>query len=72
MNQNPSYKEAFTELTTIVKSIESDQISVDELADKVKRASFLIDLCQKKLTSTEDEIKNILQQMETKAQTINK
>jgi len=66
MSQDLTYKKAFDELAMIVRAIESETISVDELAEKIKRASQLIDFCQTKLSGTEAEVKKILEQMETK------
>lgn len=57
------YQEAFDELEQIVMSIEDGDIDVDELSDKVKRASKLIQLCSAKLKSTEEEVDQILQEM---------
>ena len=42
MSEQISYTDAFEELQTIVTEIEQGEISVDELSEKVKRASFLI------------------------------
>ncbi|MDL2311384.1 exodeoxyribonuclease VII small subunit [Bacteroidales bacterium OttesenSCG-928-B11] len=58
--ENLTYSEAFDELQTIVKKMENADISVDELSEKIKRASFLIKLCKDKLTKTEKEIKEIM------------
>ncbi len=66
MEQNLTYEEAYAELKNIASAIESETVSVDELAVKVKRASFLITYCQSKLRSTEQEVNNIIKQMETK------
>ncbi len=66
MDQNLTYEEAYAELKKIASAIESESVSVDELAVKVKRASFLINYCQTKLRSTEQEVNNIIKQMETK------
>jgi exodeoxyribonuclease VII small subunit len=66
MEQNLTYEEAYAELKKIASAIESETVSVDELAVKVKRASFLITYCQSKLRSTEQEVNNIIKQMETK------
>jgi exodeoxyribonuclease VII small subunit len=57
------YQEAFDELEQIVMSIEDGDIDVDELSDKVKRASKLIQLCSAKLKSTEEEVDQILKEM---------
>ena len=59
MEQNLTYEEAYAELKKIASAIESETVSVDELAVKVKRASFLITYCQSKLRSTEMETKPI-------------
>ncbi len=59
-----TYEAAFNELKQIASAIESESVSVDVLAEKVKRASFLIAYCQKKLTATEEEVNNIISQME--------
>jgi len=37
---------------------------VDELSSKIKRASELIHLCKKKLTSTEEDVSKILKELE--------
>lgn len=58
------YTEAFDELQKIVSDLEDGEISVDELAIKVKRASELIKICKKKLTSTEEDVAQILKDME--------
>jgi exodeoxyribonuclease VII small subunit len=64
MNDNPNYTEAFEELQEIVTEIEQGEISVDELSEKVKRASKLISICKSKLTKTEEDVNKILKQLE--------
>lgn len=63
MSEELSYTEAYEELSTIVSDLEEGEISVDELSAKVKRASLLIDICQKKLASTEEDVEQILKEM---------
>jgi len=70
MNDNPNYKAAFTELQEIVSEIERGEISVDELSQKVKRASYLISICKNKLTTTEADVNKILHELETSANPI--
>ena len=67
MEQNLSYELAYAELKKIASEIETESVSVDVLAEKVKRASQLITYCQNKLRSTEQEVNNIIKQMETKS-----
>jgi len=64
MEQNLSYESAFKELKEIETEIANESVSVDLLAEKVKRASFLIQLCQSKLRATETDVNNIIRQME--------
>ena len=66
MSDTLNYEEAYNELKKIAAEIENESVSVDVLAEKVKRASELIQFCQKKLKSTEQEVNNIIQQMEDK------
>lgn len=65
MNENPNYKEAFDELQEIVTEIEQGEISVDELSQKVKRASRLISICKKKLATTEEDVNKILRELDS-------
>lgn len=64
MNETPNYVEAFDELQRIVSEIERGEISVDELSEKVKRATQLIRICKSKLTSTEEDVNKILKDLE--------
>ena len=63
MKKALTYEEAYEELKEIAADIESEAVSVDVLAEKLKRASFLLEFCKTKLKSTEQEVNNIIQQM---------
>jgi exodeoxyribonuclease VII small subunit len=63
MAEKLSYEEAYKQLAEIASEIETETVSVDVLAEKVKTASMLIKLCQDKLRSTETEVNNIISQM---------
>jgi exodeoxyribonuclease VII small subunit len=67
MEKNMTYEQAFEELRIIASEIEDETVSVDVLAEKVKRASELITFCQAKLRSTEVEVNKIIKQMERKS-----
>jgi exodeoxyribonuclease VII small subunit len=62
-----TYTQAIAELENLVSQMENSEISIDELSEKVKRASFLIKLCREKLSSTEKEIGSILSGLESQA-----
>lgn len=64
--ENLTYEAAYRELQQISSEIEAESVSVDVLAEKVKRAAQLITFCQAKLRSTEAEVNNIIKQMESK------
>ena len=64
MKNKETYQAAFEELESIVEAFESGGINVDDLSEKVKRASGLIKICKNKLTSTEEDVKKILKELE--------
>ena len=63
MNETQTYQTAFEELQLLVRRMENAEISVDELAEMIKRATLLINVCKKKLTDTEEEVKGLLERM---------
>jgi exodeoxyribonuclease VII small subunit len=65
MSEEITYTAAFEELQVIVQDIEEGGISVDELSIKVKRAAQLIKICKFKLTSTEEDVNQILKELES-------
>lgn len=68
MEPTLTYEQAYKELAAIASEIENETISVDVLAEKVKKASQLITFCQTKLKSTETEVNKIIAQMESSNQ----
>lgn len=68
MEINLTYQQALQELTDIVQQLENESIPIDELAEKVKRASALINYCQSRLTATDTEVKKIISQLENKSE----
>ncbi len=65
MSEKIKYTEAFDELQQIVSDLEKGETTVDQLADQVRRAAFLIGICKEKLTATELDVKNILLELES-------
>lgn len=59
-----TYSSAIIELEEIVNEMEDATISVDELSVKVKRAAMLLQFCKNKLTSTEQEVNDVLKSFE--------
>ena len=58
------YTEAHDELQEIILEIQNGDISPDELAVKVRRAAELIKFCKHKLTTTEEDVNQILKELE--------
>jgi len=58
------YSEAVTELNIILDGLESEQVDVDEVSAKVKRAIELIKFCREKIENTELEVRKIVKEFE--------
>lgn len=59
-----TYKDAVAEIEEIVEQLENNELDVDELTAKVKKASLLLKFCKEKLYETETEIEKIIKDME--------
>jgi exodeoxyribonuclease VII small subunit len=62
-NKELTYSQALKELEKIVKEIESEEVDIDILAEKIKRASQILTFCKGKLRTAEDEVKKVLAEM---------
>lgn len=60
MSKKLTYSLAYEELENIIQEIEDEEISIDDLSAKVKRASVLLKFCKEKLRATEEDINTIL------------
>ena len=66
IKKKPTYGGAISEIEEILEQIETGDLDVDELSEKVKRVSVLVTLCREKLHNTELEIEKVLNEMEDK------
>lgn len=64
MAKKQTYESALNELQSIISEIENDEIGIDQLSVKVKRAAELLKFCQQKLRSTEEDVNKILNQFD--------
>ncbi len=55
-----SYDAAMQEIQNIVAELQNENVGVDALAEKVRRASELIKMCREKLRQTESDVKDAL------------
>ena len=53
-----------TEIEEILEKIETGELDVDALTDKVKRVAKLLDICKTKLKTTETEIQKVIEGLE--------
>ena len=60
MKKEEKYEQAFHELQGIVRSMEGDELDIDQMSEQLKRAQVLIKTCKDKLTKADEEIKRIL------------
>ena len=59
-NQKLTYTAAMKELEEIVDKLQSPQCEVDELCDLTRRSLELLKFCRTKLTSTDEELKRLI------------
>ncbi|MBN2236978.1 MAG: exodeoxyribonuclease VII small subunit [Bacteroidales bacterium] len=64
MSKKQTYSAALEELESIIQEIENEEINIDDLSLKVKRASVLLKFCKEKLRTTEKDITAILEDLE--------
>ncbi len=64
MSKEITYKSAVEELEQILADMENEEIGIDELSIKLKRATMLMDYCKARLRSTEEEVNRILSSLE--------
>ena len=55
----PGYEDAITELEEILSELSDDDIDVDHLAERVKRATELVKICRDRIAAARLEVKDI-------------
>ena len=59
-----TYTEAVAELESILAELENNQeVNMDVISEKVKRAAVLMDLCKKQLHEMDGELEKIMEQL---------
>ena len=56
-----SYDKSLAELHDIIEEINSGEIGIDQLSEKIKRAKALLKSCQDKLRATEKDIEKLIE-----------
>jgi exodeoxyribonuclease VII small subunit len=63
--QKPTYTEALTELEHILSELENDKdLNMDVVAEKVKKAALLLEICKKQLHEIDKDIEKIMDQID--------
>ena len=63
-NETPSFRAAMDELEGILERIEGEEIDIDRLAEELRRAAVLLDVCRGKIRKAEVEVTQIVQSLE--------
>ena len=66
--ETPSFGEAMDALEAILRRIEEEETDVDGLAEELRQAAELLELCREKIRRAEVEVKQIVQQLEPGAE----
>ncbi len=59
-----TYQDAYDQLSALVNEIENEAVPLDELADKIRRATELIAFCQQRLRTVDADYQQALQQLQ--------
>lgn len=59
-----TYSQAIGELENIVKMMQSENCSIDNLSKYTSRSLELLKICKSKLLATDEELKKILAELE--------
>ncbi|HZP30027.1 MAG TPA: exodeoxyribonuclease VII small subunit [Acidimicrobiia bacterium] len=58
------YAEAIGELEDILEELEGDQLDVDVLAERVRRASELVKVCRERITRAQADVDAIVAELD--------
>ena len=59
-NNQMTYTQAVTELEQLVQKMQDPQCNIDNLTGYTKRSKELLDICRKKLTEADEQLKQVL------------
>ena len=59
----PGFGEAMAELEAILRRVEGEEVDIDRLADELRRAAVLLELCRAKIRRAEVEIAQVVHQL---------
>lgn len=56
---NKSYDKSFAELQKILEELQGDEVSIDKLSVKIKKATALLATCKGRLREVESELSSL-------------
>ena len=56
-----TYSRAMEHLESIVRQMDSAELEIDALSEKIKEANEIITFCKNKLTKADEEVEKLLQ-----------
>ncbi len=59
----PKYSKSIKRLEEIIEKIESEEIDVDELSERVKEAVALLKVCKDKIEKADMEVKRVVDEL---------
>lgn len=63
--ENITYSNAIAELESLVRKMQDENCDIDHLADYTRRSIELLQICRKKLTETDEELKKCLESLDS-------
>jgi len=64
-SEQPGYAQALSELDAILRELESSDVDVDRLAERVARAAELIALCRDRISTARIRIDEVIADLDT-------
>ena len=55
-----TYETALQELQSIVAQLQEEAVSMDDLSEKVNRATELLNFCKERLRQTEEQVEGLI------------
>jgi exodeoxyribonuclease VII small subunit len=62
--EGPGFTAAIREIEAILAGIEGEEVDLDRLAEELRRAAELLELCRTKIRRAELEVSQIVQKLE--------
>lgn len=63
-NKEMTYAQALAELESILSGLRADNCDVDTLAERTRRAAYLLAECRRRLTRTEEDLAKVLEELD--------